>query len=116
VRHGNMDDVATNVIDVCNGVDVEVTLLKGISIADQYYPSAHLRPMTDIDILVSQHEQQRVQLALLRRGYVPKTGDWPEDSHHAAPLLHPEKRVWAEVHSVLFPANASVVKNGICFA
>ena len=23
VRHGNMDDVATNVIDVCNGVDVE---------------------------------------------------------------------------------------------
>src|SRR5438105_15625952 len=45
-----------------------------------------------------------------------KNGRLPQDSLHAAPLLHPEKRVWAEVHSVLFPANASVVKNGICFA
>ena len=50
------------------------TLLKGISISDQHYPIAHLRPMGDIDILIPADAYESVESALLHRGYARKPG------------------------------------------
>ena len=52
VRHGEVVDTCLDLIDAAVAAGVQLTLLKGISIGDQYYPSAHLRPMSDIDVLV----------------------------------------------------------------
>jgi len=38
VRYGNLVDTANEIIDACRTIQVPVTLLKGISISEQYYP------------------------------------------------------------------------------
>ena len=47
-----MTDAMKEIIDACEGYVPPLTLLKGISICDQYYPKPHLRLMRDIDFLV----------------------------------------------------------------
>ena len=112
VRHGSLVDAAVAIIDTCQELDIPVTLLKGISISDQFYPEAHLRPMGDIDILVPQEAYALVEAALLRQGYV-RHPNYPvtENSHHGVPLFHAERRVWVEIHTSLFPKNTSLQKN-----
>ena len=69
VKHGNFVDTANEVIDVCRELQIRPTLLKGISISEQHYPVAHLRPMGDIDVLIPSDAYDSVESALLRRGY-----------------------------------------------
>jgi hypothetical protein len=114
VRHGNLADTANDVIDVCQGMKVPVTLLKGISISEQLYPLPHLRPMGDIDILVPEDAGDTVESALRRHGYSPLAGHViDEESYHRVPLLHPERGVWVEVHTGLFPERASLRRNQV---
>lgn len=106
VRHACAVDTAVEVIDVCQRLGTSATLLKGISTGDQYYPSAHLRPMGDIDVLVSREASEAVESALLGLGYRsdihhPRN----DDMHHLPPLLHPERGIWLELHTGLFPAH-----------
>ena len=104
VRHGSLCDAAGEILDACNAAGIPVTLLKGISIADQLYPLAHLRPMGDIDILVPERDCARVDAMMLRGGYEPKAGyEADEGEPHQAPLYHPKRDVWVEVHTALFP-------------
>ncbi len=115
VRNGNLCDTADEVIDACQEMGVPVTLLKGISISDQHYPAPHLRPMGDIDILVRERESQLVESTLLRRGYSRMSNfQLDEHSHHGVPLFHPERRVWVEVHTGLFP-NASRLRGNTLY-
>ena len=51
VRHGALVDAAIDVLDACDHLGVPLTVLKGISISDQFYPAPHLRPMGDVDVL-----------------------------------------------------------------
>src|SRR5215831_6299944 len=44
-------DAVDEMIRVCAGRKMPLTLLKGISICEQFYPEPHLRPMGDIDVL-----------------------------------------------------------------
>ena len=109
VRHGSLVDAAIEIIDTCHQLQTSVTLLKGISISDEFYPDAHLRPMGDIDILVPRAAYDLVEAALLRQGYVrhpnyPVTADF----HHGIPLYHAEHRVWVEIHTSLFPKNTNL--------
>jgi hypothetical protein len=104
VRSGNLADTASQIIAVCGNLRTPATLLKGISVSDQYYPSAHLRPMGDIDILVEQDAYHAVEAALLDAGYL-RDADWPSglaSHHHGAPLFDPVRRVWVELHTGLF--------------
>jgi hypothetical protein len=109
VRHGNLVEATQEMIKTCERLGTRVTLLKGISISDQYYPAAHLRLMGDIDVLVSEHTYGAVESAMLLFGYTRKT-DYQEreGSHHGAPLFHPDRRVWVEIHTALFPQDASL--------
>lgn len=103
VRHGGIIDAACEVIDLCRERSVPVTLLKGISVSDQYYPEPYLRPMADIDLLVPAEGQEPVESALLARGYLPLPDHGREENpRHGVPLCHPGLRVWFEVHTALF--------------
>ncbi len=66
VRHGELIDAALDVIELCLAAGVPVTLLKGISISEQHYPEGHLRPMTDIDILLPAVAFMSIEAQLLR--------------------------------------------------
>ncbi len=114
VRHGNLCDAMLEILDACNAAGVPVTLLKGISIADQCYPLAHLRPMGDIDILVSEEHCIWIEEALLHRGYEPKAGYVADAGEpHRAPLLDPKRGVWVEVHTALFPAGDRLLSDSL---
>jgi len=113
VTYGNLCDTAGEVIDACRERGIRVTLLKGISIGDQYYPSAHLRLMGDIDLLVANGDRQWVESMMRGRGYIPMP-DFPEETtHHGVPLLHPERRVWVEIHTSLFPTGDRLLRKGL---
>ncbi len=113
VRHGNLIDAAKELIDVCELSGVRVTLLKGISISDQHYPAAHLRPMGDIDVLIPECAYGAVESAMLSRGYTRESDQpWNENADHGPPLFHRQRRVWLELHTALFPKDATVRRNG----
>jgi Uncharacterised nucleotidyltransferase len=100
-------DALTEIVDACDFA-APLTLLKGISIADQYYPEPHLRPMRDIDLLVRAESVSTVEFALEKLGYVrrSKSGLPPtffETYHHSMPFMHPRRNVWVEIHDRLFP-------------
>ena len=110
LRHANLIDTAKEVIDVCQDQGIRITLLKGISVSDQYYPAPHLRPMGDIDILVPAGDYESAESALLRLGYTrdPHFGEPGEGFHHGVPLLDPRRHVWVELHTALFPRTDDV--------
>ena len=112
VMYGNLRDATGEILDACRDQGVRVTLLKGISIGDQHYPAAHLRPMGDIDILVAVEDCAGVESMLLRRGYTRKAGYRPDEgAAHGAPMVHPERGVWVEVHTALFPEGDRLLGN-----
>jgi hypothetical protein len=103
VIHGNRVDTTNEIIEICQERQVPPTLLKGISISDQYYPVPHLRPMGDIDILIPADALESIESALLHRGYVPQPGySVSKGATHGVPLAHPERHVWVELHTALY--------------
>jgi hypothetical protein len=99
-------DAMEEILRACEGQMQPPTLLKGISVCEQFYPERHLRPMKDIDFLVDQDAVPIVESVLLRMGYLQRSGNPPEyyeAHHHTTPFWHPQTRVWVEVHRGLFP-------------
>lgn len=111
VLTGAITDATGEIIDACQSAGTCPTLLKGISICEQYYPAAHLRPMRDIDLLIAEPCYNAVESALINRGY-RRQEDQPasawKDHHHGPPLFHPGRQVWVELHTRLFAKEASV--------
>ena len=103
MKHGNLVDTTNEIIEICQERQISPTLLKGISISDQHYPIAHLRPMGDIDILIPADAHESIESALLRRGYI-RQADYSvsKGAKHGVPLAHPERHVWVELHTALF--------------
>jgi hypothetical protein len=103
VTHGNLTETTNEVIDVCRDTQVPVTLLKGISISDQYYPAPHLRPMGDVDVLIPEDAYDLVETELLRRGYIRHPDYTLRDgAEHGIPLFDACHHVWVEIHTALF--------------
>ena len=107
--HGLRVDAAKDVIDVCASVGARATLLKGISISEQYYPAGHLRTMSDVDILLPAAAIPIVETELIRRGYGRGPDHPGEDSHHGAPMLDRDRQVWIELHKALFPGSSGLL-------
>ena len=107
--HGNLIGATREIVDACEARGIRVTLLKGISTSDQYYPDAHLRPMGDIDILAPPSACAAVESTILQLGYRRKPDyQHREGAHHGAPLFHPEWHAWVEVHNALFSENTAL--------
>ncbi len=106
---GNLTDATREIIETCETQGISLTLLKGISISDQRYPAPHLRPMGDIDILVPACAKTTVESTFVNLGYRPQKHYQHRDgAHHGAPLFHPRRRVWIELHTALFPEDADL--------
>ena len=97
------------ILDACDGRMPPVTLLKGISIADQHYPLPHLRPMRDLDILVEATDLPTIESVLHTLGYHQQSSIPPafyHTHHHLMPFVHPRRGIWVEVHRQLFPPHS----------
>ena len=103
---GEQSDAMGEILQACEPMASPITLLKGISIGEQYYPQPHLRPMRDLDFLVEERALPGVESCLLKLGYRRKS-KVPiaryENHHHTMPLFHPQRCIWVEVHRGLFP-------------
>ena len=110
--HGFRVDTAKEVIDVCLSVGAPPTLLKGISISEQYYPAGHLRTMSDVDVLLPSEAHKAVTAELLRRGYTRGIDTMGEDPHHDVPLNDPTGTVWVELHTRLYPRSSGLLDGG----
>jgi hypothetical protein len=111
VLSGEQFDAMCEILDACAGHVPSITLLKGISIAEQHYPAPHLRPMRDIDFLVEEAALPTVESLLYKLGYRQQSHLPPqfyESHHHRMPFVHPQRGVWVEVHLGLFPSNTRV--------
>ena len=112
VTSGCAIDTMLEVLDACDALQVCVTLLKGISVSEQFYPAEHLRPMSDIDVLIPANAYSDVEAALLDRGYV-KLADWNLPGHqHGAPLRHVRRRTIVELHTRLFREDSPLRTDG----
>jgi hypothetical protein len=93
-------------LEACRGRVPPVTLLKGMSIGEQYYPAPHLRLMRDLDILVDEAALPTVEALLSALGYRQQSSLSPAfftTHHHSMPFRHPTHGLWMEVHRGLFP-------------
>jgi hypothetical protein len=112
-------DAVAALLDRCVDLDDPPTLLKGISVCQEFYPAAHLRPMSDVDILVEEAAIPHVEKGLLALGYrreSPKPPAFYETHHHTMPFAHPDTGVWIEVHRDLFPAEFATLAGDAVFS
>ena len=93
-------------LEACRNRVPPLTLLKGISIGEQYYPAPHLRLMRDLDVLVDDAALPAVEAILATLGYRQQSQLPPTfyaTHHHSMPFVHPTRGLWVEVHGGLFP-------------
>lgn len=89
---------------------IPVILLKGVGVAQQWYPARHWRPMRDIDILVHPGDQARLETSLRNLGY-RQQGTLPAEffigHQHSMPFYRDDPPCWIEVHTALFRAGST---------
>ena len=115
ITHAGRVETALEVVELCAERHIAAVLLKGISVSEQLYPAEHLRPMTDVDVLVPQEAYAGLEQALLRRGYERLEHLAVPGHHHGAPLRHSRLRTVVELHTGLFPHD-SPLSEGSTFA
>jgi Uncharacterised nucleotidyltransferase len=94
------------ILEACRDRVPPLTLLKGISIGEQYYPAPHLRLMRDLDVLVDDAALPAVEAILSTLGYRQQSSQpqtFYATHHHSMPFVHPTRGLWVEVHRGLFP-------------
>jgi len=94
------------ILEACRDRVPPLTLLKGISIGEQYYPAPQLRLMRDLDVLVDDAALPAVEAILFTLGYRQQSSQPPSfyaTHHHSMPFVHPTRGLWVEVHRGLFP-------------
>jgi len=94
----------------------DIILLKGISTSIWLYPKPYMRTMGDIDLLVSEENQPKLEKLCTELGYSQKSDEpssFYENLHHSMPFYHPKKNVWIEVHTSLFPTSSPLSKESI---
>jgi Uncharacterised nucleotidyltransferase len=104
-------DAMREIIEACKGYIPPLTLLKGISIGEQYYPAPHLRVMADLDVLVEEAARPAMEARLYRLGYRQQSPHPPAfyaTHHHSMPFFHPHRGIWVEVHRALVSPHSLV--------
>jgi hypothetical protein len=99
----------SELLDALHAADVPAVLLKGAFFAAHAYPTASIRPMGDLDLLVPNALLETAIDALVERGYVrPSARDWRRfrEFRHAPPLQHRTRRLSVELHDTIEPCAA----------
>ncbi len=102
VRHGSLTDTTLEIIETCERLGVDVVLLKGISVSEQWYPQEHFRPMADIDVLIPQAAYGAVEAALIDLGHERLAFEPGPGQQHGIPLQHRARGSLIELHTRLF--------------
>ncbi len=102
--YGQAKKSALQVLAIATDHSIPVTLLKGISIAEQLYAEPHHRLMSDIDLMVPADKIERLGKLLQDAGYEEDDpGAANRIGHHHLPALRaPSKEMFVELHSGLF--------------
>jgi hypothetical protein len=112
VRHRMANQVRTKalceILDACESKEIRVLVLKGAALAHLVYPEPGLRPMRDIDLLVSKQDGARAQALLMSLGFEidpVESLPLPPRHHHLPIASRTDKglRVSVEIHTDLFP-------------
>jgi Uncharacterised nucleotidyltransferase len=116
-------ETMAKIIDAFQSRQRTLTLLKGISFCELYYPRPYLRPMNDIDFLVEEADVPFAESVLLELGFrqEPRYPSHHKSSpeffrkhHHTMPFCHAVNGVWVEVHRGLF-SGQSPMSSERCF-
>ncbi|MCI5211639.1 MAG: hypothetical protein D3910_23310 [Candidatus Electrothrix sp. ATG2] len=94
------------VVQVCCQQGIDLLLVKGIALSNFAYSEIGMRPMRDIDLLVSKGNLAKMQDILLQLGYLPDEGHLvPDDYYHLTPMTKniDGLPVSMEVHHNLLP-------------
>ena len=91
------------ILQVLNGKEIEVMILKGAALADAVYGDIGLRVMGDIDLLVKEECLPRVMEIMSDLNYETqrhcKPEEWYSTNHfHLPPFIHKEKSIVVEIH------------------
>jgi len=94
-----------NVLSLLEEEGIPSFVLKGGALCQTLYPEVGLRPMRDIDLLLSGEDAQRGHLLLQKNGFRPSAAVLPEDYFHLVPLIQniDGMDVCVELHHGLFP-------------
>ena len=87
------------ILEAFHRAGVECIPLKGAFLAEHIYGNIAVRPMSDVDLLVKDHDQRRVKDALLNLGYerLHQIEEVIKEHHHFC-YQHPEHGLLVEVH------------------
>ena len=104
IRNQAMQEVLT----AYDAAGIQVLLVKGIALANFAYSDPGLRPMRDIDLLVSEDNLLPAQHILHDLGWQSENHDIPNDYYHLPPLTKTLDRlpVTIELHRNLLPLHA----------
>lgn len=96
----------SEVLDAFYAEGVPAVLLKGAFLASHAYPSAAMRPMGDLDLLVPHALLGTAMDTLVELGYTrPTERDWQtfRGHRHPPPLQHRARRLSVELHDTIEP-------------
>ncbi len=94
-------DAMAEILDAARAAVPRLILLKGISVAQEFYPQFHWRPMRDIDLLAPPQSLAPLEGVLRALGYRQHSAAPPSAyvrHHHTMPFFHPQRRLWVEAH------------------
>ena len=82
------NSAVTQIVDLYRQQKIDNLLVKGIALANHVYSAPDLRPMRDIDVLVSGDDLEKAKTLLLDLGYRQKQDHKvPDDYYHLPPLV-----------------------------
>jgi len=104
-RNKILSKVLRNVITLLENEGINALVLKGAALCNTLYPTPGLRPMRDLDIMVSIKDAQRAQIVMIANGFTASTEQIPSDHFHMPELLQTIDKVSVclELHRSLFP-------------
>jgi hypothetical protein len=108
VRFSNdlQHETLRHLLKCSQGLLPPITLLKGCSVASEFYPETHLRVMRDLDVFVEAKDQPIIESLLFEMGFRQQstnTAAYYLTHHHSMPFYHSPTGVWVEIHHGLFP-------------
>ena len=115
-----------HVLSLLEAEGIPSLVLKGAALCQTLYPKIGLRPMRDIDLLLSEEDVHHAHAFLQKKGFQTSTTALPEGYFHLPPLLQnvDGMQVCFELHHGLFPNDppyyqslpfAGLHQNGLAF-
>jgi hypothetical protein len=101
---GEILDALEEILVSSDALAEQITLLKGASLSQFLYPEPHLRPMVDIDLLVTERARTQLESVLRQLGYRQRSSlpsEFYEAHHHGMPFVHGARSLCVEVHTAL---------------